>query len=201
MKAISRKTTGLSLLIAALGLIGWLLLPLDAIRAVASLSDPGKLATLGERGANARLNKIVYWLDQAQRKGMSPETTIMIAQFLNGTREPRASLVKASLSRNLKIADGLGLLTDKNREALRRGKAAMVARGPYAGEPVEVDHIVPYSLAPEVGNELANLEMLPRTLNRSKSNRVGERQWAYAQKLFAAGLLSEQSLAKVKAAR
>ena len=103
-----------------------------------------------------------------------------LAQWFNGTPNKRAALVKASLLQNLKIARELGLLTPDNLEHLRRGHAALASRGPYAGESVEIDHIVPISLAPEIGNELANLEMLPRTLNRQKSNRVGARQLAYA---------------------
>jgi 5-methylcytosine-specific restriction endonuclease McrA len=63
---------------------------------------------------------------------------------------------------------------------------------------VEIDHIVPYSLAPEAGNELANLEMMPQELNRAKSNRVGSRQLSHAEKLFSAGVITKESLAKVR---
>ena len=41
---------------------------------------------------------------------------------------------------------------------------------------------MPLSLAREVGNELANLEMLPEKLNRAKSNGLGERRLALAKK-------------------
>jgi hypothetical protein len=101
--------------------------------------------------------------------------------------------------RNLKIADQLGLLSGENLNKLRNGHAGVVSRGPYAGESVEIDHVVPYSLAPEVGNELANLEMLPRTLNRRKSNRVGQRQLDQAERLFQAGLLTKVSRDRVRA--
>lgn len=196
------RLTGLVLLSLAILLLGGLSLQSSALRAVwalRSLSDPSKLNTLGERGANSRLNKIVYWLDQADRGGLAPERAVGLAQALNFTREPRASMVKASLLRNLKIAEQLGLLTEENLERLRRGRAAVVTRGPYAGSNVEIDHIVPLSLAPEVGNELANLEMLPRPLNRSKSNRVGVRQLAHAEALSRAGLIGPDSLARVRA--
>lgn len=97
--------------------------------------------------------------------------------------------MEAGLLRNLKIADGLGLLTPENRQRLKRGAAPIVTRGPYAGQPAEVDHIVPRALAPELDHELANLELLPETLNRRKSARVGERHLDYAQRFQAAGLL------------
>ena len=42
--------------------------------AIASLTDPAKLATLkGERAANPRLQKCVYWLAYAEEQGQKPE--------------------------------------------------------------------------------------------------------------------------------
>ena len=198
MRRLRRKPTIATAVLAVIAVAVWQFTPLQAIVALSSLADPAKLATLGERGANARLNKIVFWLDVARQRGMSAESAVGWAQTINGTNEPRASLVKNQLARNLKVADELGLLTADNRDRLKRGNAAIVARGPYSGETVEIDHIVPFSLAPEVGNELANLEMLPKSLNRQKSNRVNERQLAHAEKLFEAGLLRKESLDQVR---
>jgi hypothetical protein len=172
--------------------------PIEAVFAIRHLSDPAKLATLAERGANPRLNKIVYWLDQARGRWMSPETAITLAQLGNGIHGQRAALVKASLLRNLKLADEMGVWTHDNRDHLRRGQAAIAMRGPYRGEAIEIDHIVPLSLAPEVGNELANLEMMPRALNRRKSNHIGPRQLDYAARLCKAGLLEKKSLARIQ---
>ena len=194
----AKKITFASAVLALIGFAVWQFGPFKAAFAISNLSDPAKLQTLGERGANSRLNKIVYWLDVARHRGFSPDTTIGWAQALNGTRDPRASLVKTELARNMKIADELGLLTSENLDRLRRGHAAIITSGPYSGETVEIDHIVPFSLAPECGNELANLEMLPKTLNRKKSNHVGERQISHAEKLFDAGLLKKESLEKVR---
>ena len=91
------------------------------------------------------------------------------------------------------------MLTADNLNRLRRGQAGVVTKGPYANATVEIDHIVPISLAPELGNELANLEMLPAPVNRRKSNRVGERQLAVAQRFYDARMLSRESLARVEA--
>lgn len=107
-------------------------------------------------------------------------------------------LAVVSLLHNLKIAVGLGLLTAEHREQLKHGNAAIITRGPYTGEPVEIDHIVPISVAPELGNELANLEMLPRTENRRKSGRIGERQLAHAEVFFQAGLLRQASVEAIR---
>jgi hypothetical protein len=199
MRRAHKHLSILSLLLVLAGGLGWQFGPIQSVQAVISLSAPQKLATLGERGANSRLNKLVYWLDQSEHRGLSATRTINLAQWFNGTDERRAALVKLSLLENLKIARYLGLLTPENLDHLRHGGAAQVTRGPYAGESVEIDHIVPISLAPEIGNELANLEMLPRTLNRQKSNRVGARQLAYADKFYEAGMLPKTSWERVHA--
>jgi hypothetical protein len=196
------KAAGVGTVLAAL--IAWLLwelAPLRPVQAVAALSDPAKLATLGERGANSRLNKIIYWLHECEGRGLSADSAVRWAQRLNQTHEPRASLVRESLSRNMRIAGELGLFTAENLDRLRHGKAGIVTKGPYTGSPVEVDHIVPYSTARELGNELANLELLPEPLNRRKSNQVGERQWSHAQRLFEAGLLSKESMSRLETLR
>ena len=187
----------LGLLILILGAV-WQFNPVADVRTVAALIDPVKLAALGERGANPRLNKLIYWLWHAEQRGLSPESSLNWALWLNGQQEPQAGLVKESLLRNVKIATQLGLLDAQNLDHLRHGRAAIVRSGPYRGEAVEIDHIVPYSLAPEVGNDLANLEMLPRTLNRRKSNLVNERQLAHAERLHTAGLLTQKSLDQVR---
>ncbi len=187
----------LGLLILILAAV-WQFNPVADVRTVAALIDPVKLAALGERGANPRLNKLIYWLWHAEQRGLSPESSLSWALWLNGQQEPQAGLVKESLLRNVKIATQLGLLDAQNLDHLRHGRAAIVRSGPYRGEAVEIDHIVPYSLAPEVGNDLANLEMLPRTLNRRKSNLVNERQLAHAERLHTAGLLTQKSLDQVR---
>ena len=187
----------LGLLILILAAV-WQFNPVADVRTVAALIVPVKLAGLGERGANPRLNKLIYWLWHAEQRGLSPESSLNWALWLNGQQEPQAGLVKESLLRNVKIATQLGLLDAQNLDHLRHGRAAIVRSGPYRGEAVEIDHIVPYSLAPEVGNDLANLEMLPRTLNRRKSNLVNERQLAHAERLHTAGLLTQKSLDQVR---
>ena len=62
----------------------------------------------------------------------------------------------------------------------------------------EIDHIIPVSLAPEIGNELANLEMMPSTLNRKKSNRITSRQIAYAEKFYDIGLIEENTISQIR---
>ena len=103
-----RKRLGLvSVLLALITGLVWQFTPVPAIVAVASLSDPAKLATLGKRGANPRLNKIVYWLHDGRAHGADPAATIQWAQRLNGSGGARAPLVREGLLRNLRIAEQL----------------------------------------------------------------------------------------------
>ena len=86
--------------------------------------------------------------------------------------------------RNLTILERLGCLTEDNLPKLRRGRAPTITRGPYAGEQAEVDHIVPISKAPRFENWIGNLEFMPRSLNRRKSDKMGERQISHLAKLL-----------------
>ena len=58
---------------------------------------------------------------------------------------------------------------------------------------------MPLAQAHEVGNELANLEMLPATLNRAKSDKVSARRLALAKKFHEAGLVSDAMMANIQA--
>ena len=68
--------------------------------ALASLTDPQKLATLTtERAANPRLLKCIYWLNDARTRGRQPGVVIMEAQAITGSIGKRAALVRAGLLR------------------------------------------------------------------------------------------------------
>lgn len=83
---------------------------------------------------------------------------------------------------------------------MRRGHAPTVRKGPYQGDQLSVDHIVPYAVCPELGNVIANLEEMPLRLNESKNDKVGTRQLQKAEAFHRAGLLSAAGLRRVHAA-
>ena len=164
-----------------------------AAEAIAAQTDPAKLATLkGERAANPRLQRCVYWLATAEAGGVKPEALLNEAARLNGTfGTPYARFVCWGLLQNLKIAHELGLLTPQNLEELRRGKSATITAGPYAGQEAEADHVIPRAVAPELENQVMNLELMPAKLNRTKSDKVSERALTFAKELHEAKLLSD----------
>lgn len=114
----------------------------------------------------------MYWLHVAQDAQMAPEAVIEAALVPQQNRE----LVKAALIRNLVISERVGLFTPDNLDAMKRGKSPLVTLGPYAGEIAEVDHILPVAKFPEFAKQFWNLELMPRSLNRMKGDKVGQRQ-------------------------
>lgn len=88
-------------------------------------------------------------------------------------------------------------MTPADIETMRRGRAPTVRKGPYTGDIVSVDHIVPRAMAPELDNVIANLELMPLRLNEGKSDRIGDRQISMAKAFRDAGLLSEAGLNRV----
>jgi hypothetical protein len=170
----------------------------DWLAPLAEQTDPDKLAALGKRGANPRINRIVFYLHQAQQTGTAPAAAMDRAFQQNGTTGLVAVLSKETQLLNYQHAQDWGLLTPENLADLKTGKAPRITRGPHAGQDTDVDHIVPVSLAPEAGNSLANLELLPSSVNRAKGARVGWREVQFAACLQEAGIIQESTLTRVR---
>ena len=174
----------------------------DTIReALVNLCDPAKIATItAERGANPRVRKICYWLEMARRDGRDPANEmreVMVTVGWGGSA--KGDLTSDAMVRNRVIAERLGCLDDAGMADLRRGKAPTIRTGPYAGDKLSVDHILPRAVCLELDTTLANLELMPMRMNSSKSDSIGERQVDMARKFHAAGLLSQPGLDAVLA--
>ena len=170
----------------------------DTIReALVNLCAPAKIATItAERGANPRVRKICYWLEMARRDGRDPSnemSQVMVAVGWGG--RAKGDLTSDAMVRNRVIAERLGCLDEAGMADLRRGKAPTIRTGPYTGDKLSVDHILPRAVCPELDTTLANLELMPMRMNSSKSDSIGERQVDMARKFHAAGLLSQSGLA------
>jgi len=181
------------------GILGMLLLAGGAVAdttaayatRISALIEPAKLATLGKRGANPRVQKYVAQLADARLAGVNVTNVANEALAKAGMKGDAAKLTSEAMLRNLAIADRLGCLDDKGLGEMRRGKAPTVKRGPYAGDQLSVDHIIPRAVVPELDNVIANLELMPLRMNESKNDKIGARQMALGKELRAAGLLSE----------
>ncbi|MFZ9938454.1 MAG: hypothetical protein ACO3JG_15560 [Luteolibacter sp.] len=173
----------------------------DPSTLIEPLIEPAKLATLGERGANPRIQKITAILWDAKQKGHDPATVAdkAVARIgWAGTEKGR--LTAAAMVRNLTILERLGGTTPEDLADMRRGKTADVRLGPYAGEIISVDHIIPKAVAPELDKVIANLELMPLSVNQRKGDKVTQRQVALAKDLHKAGLLSDEGFQRVMAA-
>jgi len=188
------------LLVLLLSAVSCMATPSTAAVAIASQTDPAKLATLkGERAANPRLQKCVYWLAYAEAQGEKPEVVLDESAKLNKTTgTPYAGFVSWGLLENLKIAKELGLLTPEGMAELKRGKSATITKGQYAGQEAEADLVIPKAVCPELQNQVMNLELLPASLNRANSNRVTDRAKVFAKELYDAKLLSDEGWTKVQ---
>jgi hypothetical protein len=174
----------------------------DVSTLIQPLIDPAKLATLGDRGANTRIQKVTAILWQAKVNGQDPAKVADKAVDLIGwAGTEKGRLTSAAMVRNVTILERLGSTTPEDLEDMRHGRAATVRKGPYIGEVLSVDHIIPRSVAPSLDNVIANLELMPLSVNQRKGDKIGDRQTSLARKLNAAGLLSAEDLDRVLTAR
>jgi hypothetical protein len=73
------------------------------------------------------------------------------AHAKTGPHEPnRAKAQRESLIRNRVILERLGCIDEAGMIKLRKGNAPTITKGPYAGEIVTADHIIPRSVCPEL---------------------------------------------------
>lgn len=166
----------------------------SAVSVVAPLIEYRDLYESGrDREANDVLLMTVAVLVEAENAGVNLREVLRRAELVNNTPVNYSDLLTESLLRNVKIARELELDTPKNLALMSEGKSPIVGAGPYAGEKAEVDHIVPKALAPDLDNLLINLELMPRTLNREKSDKVTERGAQMAKRFFEAGVMMRES--------
>ena len=167
-----------------------------AIQAISNLADPEKLATLGQRGANPRVQKITYWLFVVRQNGGSLEAAIDTAFSSFGWKgTPQGEETKLTFIRNFKRAENLGCFDAEGLEEMRRGHSPTVKRGQFIGQEMSVDHVLPRAEVPELDNVLANLELMPLKMNMDKSAKLEPRQVEFARRFVAAGIISAERVA------
>jgi hypothetical protein len=174
----------------------------NAAALIHPLIDPAKLATLGDRGANTRIQKVTAILWQAKVEGKDPtEVADNAVELIGWGGTEKGRLTSAAMVRNVTILERLGSTTPEDLDDMRHGKTATVRKGPYAGEILSVDHIIPRAIAPELDNVIANLELMPLSVNRKKNDKIGDRQISMARTFNDAGLLSDGAFQRVMASR
>lgn len=174
----------------------------DDATLIRPLIDPTKLVTLGDRGANSRIQKVTALLWDAKVNGQDPaKVADKAVELIGWAGTEKGRLTAAAMVRNVTILERLGGTTPEDLDDMRHGKTAKVRKGPYAGEVLSVDHIIPRSVAPEIDNVIANLELMPLTVNVKKNDKIGDRQVSMAKAFHDAGLLSDTGFQRVMAAK
>ena len=173
-----------------------------AEEAIASLTDPKKLATLkGERAVNPRFQKCIWYLSQ-RTINQDPAVVIDKAMELNKTAGTAyAKAVRRALMEGLYAHNKYGGVGSfEGNQEMKQGKSATITKGEYAGQEATADHIIPLSVCPELQNQIFNLQFLPASLNSSKGNKVEAEQVSFAEGLNKDGLLSAEGLEAVRSA-
>lgn len=160
------------------------------ISIVSSLGDPSKTAPLKARGATAnRLVKICFHLHDAKSKGISPEGIVSSAiESWGWGKTLKGDLTAKAILHAFTTLEAFGCFEEaEDRELMRRGGRPTIRRGRFSGEPVEMDHIVPVSAAPEWTQTIANLEPLPESENRAKGDSIDAKVSRHREMLLKAG--------------
>jgi NitT/TauT family transport system substrate-binding protein len=124
----------------------------------------------------------------AAMKERRVDAVVLAEPWATRRRRTGGNAVFDSLTKNLTIAHRLGCLGPAGLHDMRRGQSPTITLGPYAGDQLSVDHVIPFSVAPQLDKVIANLELMPLRLNIGKRDAMGQRQRDLLQKLRAAGL-------------
>ena len=84
--------------------------------------------------------------------------------------------------------------SDANVRSLARGRSATILDGPYTGRKTHVDHIIPVSRAPELNANMANLRILPDSINIARSNVLDSEALHTAQLFQGIGWTPDEAL-------
>jgi hypothetical protein len=166
------------------------------VKALSSLIAPDNLAKFRDDQRTADvINRCVYTLAFAEEQSANPETIIDLAMKSNGISEtPFGGFLKWGLLDNLRLAKEFGLTTPEGMVALREGKSAFITKGEYKGEAALAHTVIPKEFAPELANNIINLELGPSKLNTHKGEKVDKRQFTFARELHEAKIITDNEL-------
>lgn len=164
------------------------------------LDEMARLKPDGTRAGNPVLRRVEFHLENARLAGMSYESALNMLYSGDPTAPALVRLRKQALLTVMKTDQKLGLLTPENLQRLERGQATVVTKGnqKYLGEITEVDHRVPIRGPNGRGiyeNEIGNLQVLPKSLNREKWAHVDEISKAHEARLDRASWANKYAVA------
>ena len=174
----------------------------DAIakQILAPLLDPAKVNTLkGDRPANARLYRVLGWLETARRAGGDVPAVIDAAQAAAGYAGTKgAAADKLAITWSHQKLAGFECFSPAGIAKMKKGGSPQILAGHYAGDFIALDHVLPRAVVPELAARFYNLEAIPARLNLAKSAKITEREILLARRWKRDGLLSPEGLAAVE---
>lgn len=154
-----------------------------------------------ERGSNQTMRLVNHKIYQAHSDGLNIKKLLEIAQPKSVQPPALAKLNEKRFLANLQLGIDYGLYEGEgNLKALAYGKAPVISKGEYKGQRVDVEHIVPKSIAPALDNILSNLTWYPASLNQSKSDTITDEALEMAEVFAAERILPAEELVAVKGA-
>lgn len=102
------------------------------------------------------MQKYVAQLEDARLAGWDPVQVVQRAVASVGMQGEAARLTVEAMLRNLTIAQRLGCLGPEGLAEMRRGRSPTITLGPYAGDQLSVDHIIPFAVAPQLDSRAAS---------------------------------------------
>jgi hypothetical protein len=127
-------------------------------------------------GAYGKLKPLIFHLESARRAGVGYEASLDEILGRSSAIPVLKQMRKTAGLNIMKSAKGLGLLTPEGMARSERELAPEITKGnpKYIGQKAWVEHRVPYSVRPGFENEIANLELLPESVNRKKWAHIDE---------------------------
>ncbi|MGJ8642191.1 MAG: hypothetical protein ACSHX9_02185 [Luteolibacter sp.] len=173
-----------------------------AVEIIAPLLDPAKVASLkSDRAANPRAYKIHHWLEIGHRAGGDVSAMLEAAQAEVGYKDsPGGRADRSALLWSRRKLEAFGCFTEDGMDKLRRGGSPEITEGEHKGDSVELDHVIPRAIVPELDARFYNLEILPSEVNGAKSATITEREVLLARRWNKEGLLSAEGLQAVEMA-
>jgi hypothetical protein len=133
--------------------------------------DPEKLASLAKYGANPRFHRTMNAMHILDRQGrnLGSELDLLLPAQAHSDFFYSPVLTRDHLLAEYARYGEFGLFdTSENLRLMSRGRSPVIGRGLSLGQSIDVDHVIPVSEAPELGNVMANLRALPYGENRSR---------------------------------
>jgi hypothetical protein len=179
----------------------------QAVKRFRELTDKEAIAKLPDKkyGANPIVRQLIYEIETNKNQDVNARKALREALRRNGYKGHEHTLTFQNIYSSWhSLKTHLpGALSAANLATLKDGRAVTStshdrASSRHIRQMLDADHIIPVSVAPELGTQLHNLRLMAHTPNRSVKANVTEAAISRAEDLVRVGLWSEDKLKGLK---